>query len=76
MAKPVRQVVISEEIKTDKCNCGGEPLYDEDGCGHEWLTCDSCKFEIETYECRDGIENVWNRTQSERKGRRYLINNR
>ncbi|CAH1565124.1 hypothetical protein [Vibrio rotiferianus] len=36
-----------------RCKCGGMTEYDCDNCGHEWLTCDKCKFEIETYESLD-----------------------
>lgn len=55
------------------CPCGGRPLYDGDGVGHEWLTCSKCKFEIETYQARNGeLEMLWNQKIRERSSRRYL----
>lgn len=46
-------------MRVKKCKCGGKVKYDGDSCGHEWLTCNKCGFEVETYQC-DSIEKVWN----------------
>lgn len=58
-----------------KCSCGGDALYDTDNCGHEWVTCNTCKFEIERYESED-IEGAWagavNKKRAENPARRYL----
>lgn len=58
-----------------KCNCGGSALYDADNCGHEWVTCDTCKFEIERY-MSESIETDWadaiNKRRAENPARRYL----
>lgn len=51
-------------MRAKKCKCGGKPVYDCDNCGHEWLTCKKCKFEVETYQC-ESIEKVWNEKVSE-----------
>ena len=40
--------------------CGGKVKYDSDGCGHEWLTCEQCKLEVETYQS-PCINKVWER---------------
>lgn len=62
------------EPTASPCPCGGKPLYDCDGVGHEWLTCSKCKFEIETYQARNGeLETLWNRKAKERGTRRFLI---
>ncbi|KMV28567.1 hypothetical protein AB733_23110 [Photobacterium swingsii] len=57
------------------CSCGGKALYDCDGCGHEWVTCETCKFEIERYQSKS-IEGDWGEAVKERHTnapcRRYL----
>lgn len=56
-----------------RCHCGGKALYDADSCGHEWVTCGTCKLEIERYQVRD-IENEWADAVAKNRGkpRRYL----
>ncbi|HHJ3081383.1 TPA: hypothetical protein ACPVZG_005280 [Vibrio parahaemolyticus] len=58
---------------TVECLCGGKVKYDSDGCGHEWLTCEQCKFEVETYQS-PCIKKVWEGKMLEKSkaNRRYL----